>query len=339
MNSKQRMLMVNQNKETDRIAYAPTILEHSAKLINKTPSEVAVDADLLAEAQIKAYQVYEPDIVTVGIDIYNIEAEALGCKIQFFKENNISIPGVLTHPFNNFNCPKFTFSLDKGRISTILKASENIYRRIGNEVNISVGISGPFSIAMELVGYENFVVKRFEEDNQKRIQNIIENILEFQKRFCDEILKRNVGITIFESWAAPPLITTEIYNEYVKPYEKELIKYIKSKNVSSVPLVIGGNTTKIIDDIIGTGTTMIIADYCVNVSDYVQKAKNSNLILRGNIDPKLIKKGPIDKIIQNADKILDEIGGYKKFILGTGVIPYDTPEENILALKKHLEDV
>ncbi len=48
--------------------------------ISRKPSEVAYNAELLYQAMIEEFSVYQTDILTVGLDVYNIEAEAIGCK-------------------------------------------------------------------------------------------------------------------------------------------------------------------------------------------------------------------------------------------------------------------
>ena len=82
INSKERLQAVNYKKEVDRIPFMPTIFEHNARIINKTPSEVALQVNLLAGSHIKAYGLYGHDAVTVGIDVYNIEAEGR-CRIVY----------------------------------------------------------------------------------------------------------------------------------------------------------------------------------------------------------------------------------------------------------------
>ena len=334
MNSKQRIAAINRGDRVDRLPFLPTIFEHSARLIGRTPSETALDEDLLVEAQMKAYSIYGHDAVTVGVDVYNIEAEALGCKIKYHEDN--SIPGVISHPFERqCDFESITFSLNKGRIKKILNAAEKINRRIGNEVNVGVGISGPFSVSVELTGYENIMMDCIDAD--VKVHKMLETVLEFQKRYCDEIIKRGLGVSIFESWATLPLVSPSIYKEYVMPYEKELIHHIKGKNTAAVPLVIGGDTTPIVDNIMETGTTLLVADYKADIGMFTEKASKKNLLVRGNIDPKLVQKGSREEIIVCVKNILDRVRGYDRFVLGTGVIPYDTPVENVLAIREYLE--
>ncbi len=331
------MAAVARGEKADRIPFMPTVFEHSAALIGKTPSETATDRKLLEEAQVRAYETYGHDVVTVGIDVYNIEAEALGCCIRYHEDN--SIPGVSSHPLEeSLDASGIVFSPGKGRISLILDAAEAVSCRIGNEVAVGVGICGPFSVAVELAGYGRIIMECL--DGGKRAHRLLERVLEFQREYCREIAARGLGITVFESWATPPLLSPEVYREFVATYERELINYIKKDlRMASAPLVIGGDTTPIVDDIIGTGTTLLVADYKVDPRAYARKARENNLMLRCNIDPKLVEKGPASDILAAAEKLVAAADGYEKFVLGTGVIPYGTPPENLLAIKRFLVSI
>ena len=44
------------------------------KVFSRKPSEVACNAELLYQAIIEEFSVYQPDILAVGLDVYNIEA-------------------------------------------------------------------------------------------------------------------------------------------------------------------------------------------------------------------------------------------------------------------------
>jgi hypothetical protein len=60
----------------DRRPFIPAIHEHGATLPGKGPSEVSRDASLMAEAALAGCRTYGHGLVTVGMDIYNTEAEA-----------------------------------------------------------------------------------------------------------------------------------------------------------------------------------------------------------------------------------------------------------------------
>jgi hypothetical protein len=95
----QRMNAVRAGQVVDRWPWVPSVYEHGARLLEKSPGEVSRSAALMAEAALCAYRTYAHDVVSVGIDIYNIEAEAFGCAIS--DGAGKSIPGVTSHPLGS----------------------------------------------------------------------------------------------------------------------------------------------------------------------------------------------------------------------------------------------
>lgn len=72
-----------------RILFAPTVYEHAARVIEKTPSETAQSEELLVCGQLAAHKIYRQDIISVGLDIYNVEAEALGAQVSYYSDDRL----------------------------------------------------------------------------------------------------------------------------------------------------------------------------------------------------------------------------------------------------------
>ncbi|MDR1190467.1 MAG: hypothetical protein LBK60_02235 [Verrucomicrobiales bacterium] len=51
----------------------PTVLEHAAAFLQKSPWEVSRDAGLLREAHTRAHDAYGHSPVTCGIDVYHTD--------------------------------------------------------------------------------------------------------------------------------------------------------------------------------------------------------------------------------------------------------------------------
>ena len=65
-----------------RIPFTPVVYEHAARFVGRTPWEVSRDAELLFEGHRRAYLEYHQQVIAVGIDIYNVEAEAYGARVE-----------------------------------------------------------------------------------------------------------------------------------------------------------------------------------------------------------------------------------------------------------------
>ena len=51
------------------IKWEPAIYEHKAALIGCRPAELAYSAELLTEAVLREYEIYQSDYITVGLDL------------------------------------------------------------------------------------------------------------------------------------------------------------------------------------------------------------------------------------------------------------------------------
>ena len=80
--------------KADRVPFVPAVYEQKAFLIGDTPSRVSRDADLFYRAMMTECETYQADALVVGMDVYNLEAEALGAKVTFYEGDDTSIPGI-----------------------------------------------------------------------------------------------------------------------------------------------------------------------------------------------------------------------------------------------------
>lgn len=338
MNSRQLMETVLKMEKGDRIPFCPAIYEHKGFLIGKTPSEICRSSELLVEGLEAEYERYSPDFLTVGIDVYNVEAEALGCKIVYF-DDSPDVPGVEEYPI------KTASDIDKlaipdpttdGRMPLYLDAAREIQKRMGDQVIVRGALTGPFSLASELVGAENFIVLTMQ--NPQYTVRLMEFTARVAAEFGKAFIALGVDPIIFDSRAMPPLCSPEIFQEIVsKVYKRILIPELKKAGARNIPLIIGGDTTPILDAIIDTGATQILCDFEGDIDLFKEKAIEHSLPMRVNVDPRLLHLGPIQKIQDFTMNILNKCWDHPGFMLGTGVAAYDCPPEHIDAVHECLE--
>ncbi len=338
MTPRERLAAMARGEAMDRVPFMPTLLEHAALLTGQVPSRCATDAGRLEEAHVAAYRTYRHDLVTVGIDIYDIEAEALGCGVRF--QDDGSVPGIVHRPFQAMvpdDDPPLDadFSPDRGRIGLVLAAASGVLARIGREVPVSVPVCGPFSLAVELCGFDGMVDRCLEAP--RRALDLLERLLSHQEAYVSAIRSRGLDVTVFESWAAPPLLSPDLYEAFAVPFETRLVRRIRSEGGTTAPLVIGGNTTAILDGILSTGTTLLVADGGADPGLFARKAAAAGCTLRGNLDPRLMETGPIPILLDRVDALLSQVGPIPRFVLGSGVVSFRTPGEHLLAVRQHLE--
>ena len=139
--------------------FLPAIYEHKAWFIGSTPSAISRDADLLTRALLAEYEAIGPDALAIGVDVYNLEAEAAGCRVTFYEGDDTSIPGIkpghhLIHVGDDLSQAPVPNPLRDGRMPVNLAAARAVRRAVGDDFWLRGAISGPFSLAISLVGAE-----------------------------------------------------------------------------------------------------------------------------------------------------------------------------------------
>src|SRR5262245_21151024 len=94
MTPRERLERVFSCLPADRPPFVPAVYEQKAFLINDTPSRVSRDAELFYRAMMTEYESYQSDALVVGMDVYNVEAEALGSRVTYYEGDDTSIPGI-----------------------------------------------------------------------------------------------------------------------------------------------------------------------------------------------------------------------------------------------------
>ncbi|MBN1623222.1 MAG: uroporphyrinogen decarboxylase family protein [Clostridia bacterium] len=333
MTGKELFAVMAKGEIPKEIPFIPTIFEHSARVIGKTPSEIAQDEDLIVESQLACYEIYRHDLISIGVDIYNLEYEALGAKV-FFPENEElpSISETMISTPGDIDKLRVPDPEKDGRMPMFLNAVQRVNEKVGNEVIVNGTVVGPFTLAAIMRGFENFVMDLVMEPD------FAYKLMEFANKvslaFAESFIKRGVGLSINESWIAPPLLSPAFYAENVVGYEKELIQSIKKLGQKNVALISGGNTTEIVDDMITTGTSLLLADSECDRHYYKKVCAKNNILMRASIASKIVEDGNEVKMREAADEVIKDCRDYSGFIFGCGIVSYDTKPENVVKLKR-----
>ncbi|KLU60664.1 uroporphyrinogen decarboxylase [Peptococcaceae bacterium CEB3] len=335
---KERMERVFAGLRPDRIPFVPTIYEHAAALLGKTPSDLARNEELLVDGQLAAYERYRHDLVVVGLDIYNVEAEALGCQVDFYTSTDI--PGVVKHVLAEDSGKLLKLTPPDPEVSArmplIIGAAMKVREKIGTEVNVGGAMVGPFTLAAMLRGFEQFIFDLVLEPD------FAGSLLDFTTavgiRFGGALVREGLGAAINESWIAQPLLSPDLYREFVLPRHKKLIEEIKDQGPGFVSLISGGDTTAIADDLVRTGSAILMADYNTDQLLFKQKAQEARVVLRASLDSKLMELGTEEQIEEQALRVLRTCAPGGRFIMGCGVVSYQTDPARILRLKKVVQE-
>jgi uroporphyrinogen decarboxylase len=317
--------------------FLPALYEHKAWFIGSTPTAISRDPDLLTCGLLAEYEAIRPDALTIGIDIYNLEAEAAGCRVTFYEGDNSSIPGIksgdhIIHVGDDLAGARIPNPRTDGRMPVNLAAARNVRHALGDGVWLRGAISGPFSLACSLVGADEVFMACLEEPDW--VRTLLDYAGRIAREFARGYLDAGAEIVVFDSQASPDLLSPRMYEDLVLPITSDLIAWARTQGVRDVPLIIGGNTTSIAGALARTGANNLLCDFSADFDAWSAVARSEHRALRRNISPRLIATAAPDKIYDVTRDELRRGRDLPGFIMGTGVIPFGTPTEKVLAVRE-----
>ena len=325
-------------KPADRVPFCPAVYEHKAALIGETPSRMSRDAGLFEKAIVREIEVYQPDMVVVGCDVYNVEAEAAGCKVRLYDSNDVpSVCETVIAPGDSISGLKVPDPEKDGRMPVNLETGERIQRHFGRERIIRGALSAPFSLASELAGPEPLLLALM--DQPEWVSKLLAFSASVIKAYGKAFVERGLGVILFDSHASPPLVSPALYRKIILPPTAGVIRYFRSDlGVPLVPYIMGGDTGLLLDSILETGTNNILCDFKSDLGYFVNYLEDKPVLLRANLDPYFLLTTPPDQIKARVRKVLAVGRRHSGFMLGTGILPYDMPPEKIIAVREALAE-
>jgi len=334
MNAIERLNNTLLGLATDHIPFVPTIYEHGAALIGVTPSQAARSARLMAEAQLEAYRLYQHDFLVVGMDIYDIEAEALGCSILY--PDNRETPSVRSHILSDHPERLSTLTVPDpntaGRMPLLLEAGSRVREQVGQEVDIGLAMVGPFTLATLLRGYENLMMDLIDEPDYAA--ELLSFTTAVELAFGQAAAAAGFQVSINESWIAQPLMSPVMYRETVFPLHRSLIEGIRASGAVNASIVSGGDTTQIAHDLYETGSSIIMADGGLDLNVYMTACRNHKSALRACVPSRLLEQSSDSDIESAARSILDRFPDRSRLILGCGIVSRDTLPDRVRLLAR-----
>jgi uroporphyrinogen-III decarboxylase len=306
-----------------------SVYEHAARFISRTPWETSRDGDLMFAAHKAAYETYRHGPVIVGIDIYNLEAEAYGGVVA--EPNGNGIPAIVDHPCSSLADIRELTRFDparSGRLPMVVDVARGLKDALP-DADVRVPLSGPFSIAGNLVGLNALLmgVVMEPEDARESLDWLVDGQLEFARAVSDA----GVGVAFFESAAAPPLLSPDLFRTVELPPLKRALRGVAELTGRPAPCIIGGDTAPIVDAMLETGTNFLI---CPSETDrtafLIAVASHPDVAVRINIDPGIYTHGTRDEIAAAVDEVVSLAASRPNVLLGTGAIPLEAPVENVL---------
>lgn len=338
MTGRERIERLLAGQPADRVPFCPAVYEHKAALIGTTPSRLARDPALLERAILREAELYRADLLVVGCDVYNVEAEAAGCGVRFSDSNDV--PSIVTRalaPGDDLSRFRLPDPEKDGRMPVFLEAGRRVAGVLGREIVVRGALSAPYSLAAELVGAERLLLALI--DDPGWVARLLDRAAGIVMAYGRAFHERGLGVILFDSHAAPPLVPPRIYEEIVLPPTASAISFFRRDlGMPLVPYIMGGDTWRLLDLILATGANNILCDFKADLASFVDRLSGKPALLRANIDPRFLLAASSDEIRTRTREFLAVGRRHPGFLLGTGILPYDIDPAKVVAVRDFLDE-
>jgi uroporphyrinogen decarboxylase len=328
MTPKERLAAVLNGKPYDRIPCSLNVGGHAAKLLGYNLSEYARSADMQVTAIVAAYREYGVESVGPHANLLGV----LGLKYAFPENSTPYVVEPLVKEYSDLDTLEVPDFRKAAKMQVFWETLERLTTGIGDEVPVSIGMSGPFSAAAHLRGIQDFLRDLYR--NPEFAHKLLRFVLDCTASFVREAGTFGVKFGIFNPTASGSLISPQQYRSFSFPYEKELVGVMKEAGDSHPMLHICGNTTKIWKDMAETGAGILSLDNIIDL-EAAKNAVGDRVTIMGNVRPtETMLLGTPQDVGENVQECISQAADSPKgymMALGCG-LPLNTPAENIHAL-------
>ena len=314
--------------------------DHSARLAGVPTERFFTDADTFVRVQLLVTEFYGFDSPSNFWDVYNIEAEALGQRVVYH-------PGGIPDADRTRPLIGGPSDLDRltppdpytsGRMPWVLQINKK-YLEMAGKLERAY-FTAPFSLAVNIRGYENLVADMFERPQ------FAHRLFKF---LCDDVLgpyiealRKEVDIPDLlmdgrDAWASPPMISLDMMDEYVVAYTERL------RNHAGGNLITRGNwgDAKSRDPerffsqkcLCSPGSLSVLDPdlYEVGPERVNAYARQHNVSVAAGVDATLLKDGPIEAIVERIKRYIDKMARSGRCMIHLNQIAAETPPEHVHA--------
>ena len=332
MNSLERVKTVLSGGIPDRVPVCLINFICACKLAGFTVEETFQDPKKFSYAHINANKKFGHDMIHLQNGVVGL-AQSLGCKIEYY---DTKCPEVVERPYKNYQDFLDNYSgFEPGiLLNTLIEGTRLVVEKLGSSVFIRADSEiGPFALAGTIFGFENFLLDLTDKNKNDQIRRVLNLCSEVIIALGKEIKKMGAHLTgIGDPLAGPDIISPEMYTDMCFGYHKKIFDELKKSGINSY-LHCCGNSTDIVDKMVETGAIALELDYKID-GEKCRKVTLGKCTLIGNLDPSgVMCLGTPELVEKKALEAIKMFGQKGWYIIGPGCdLPYETPEENIIAL-------
>ena len=333
MNSYTRVMNRLQGKPVDRIPNMSIVMMFAAKELGVTYSQCCSDHRLLADAAILCHERYGIDMVCAISDSLR-EAEGFGTKVIFPEDGVPYAAQMRLQDIGDIDSLKVIDPSCGRRMNDTLEAVRRMREKVQNDVSVVGWIEGAMAECCDLMDMQEVFINLLDEP--EAMEQLVEICTQQGIAFAKAQIEAGAHIMGIGD-AATSLLGPTLYEKFVLPYQKRMIREIHDMGVP-VKLHICGNITPVMHLIAQTGADIVDCDFMVDM-ERAADILPDNTCICGNFNPVEIMLQGTTEDVKAAVGQCKQLSRRNNNIIAPGCeVPVDTPRENMLALLEALKE-
>ena len=326
--------------EGDAVPILAQINEHVVRLCGGDMREAYTDAAKFVEMNMAIFEYYRLDMPCFYYDIYNIEAEALGQRLNWESDRMPDIDRqnpLIREPsdLDRLRPPGFKKS---GRMPFVLEVMRRCYD-LG--LPVRVRFCSPFSLAVNVRGIENLLLDILTNPPfAHRLLTFLtdEVLIPWVQAQREATGQPRVAGNGADAAGSPPIVTVEILEEFVMPYVARMNEKIGNvtsmgywgysylykhpekfyKMLGLMASVSPGALMCLDPDVARTGP-----------EPYAEYAREKKMSLMLGLDTLLLQDGPLPKIVERCRRYVTAGARAERLVMFLNDVSVHTPPRNI----------
>jgi [methyl-Co(III) methanol-specific corrinoid protein]:coenzyme M methyltransferase len=297
-------------------------------------AEIHTDAEKMARAAASTSQLFGFECAVAPFDM-GVEAEALGCTINYYTQSSQDIlyPTISKKLGTNVEELKVEIPPDletRGRVPLVLDAIRKLKAEVGNTVAVGAWVLGPFTLTGQIVELDNLLKMSFKKTA------VVSALLDQLTGLLIQLAKlyRAAGadyITVREMGATSDVLSPRMFKALILPPLQKIFAALEPPRV----LHICGTTSSIFELMAEAGAEAISIDQKNDAADAVKRVGDKVLVF-GNLDPYgVLVTGTPELIREKVKGVLD--AGIDAVWPGCDIWP-SVPQENMQALMSTVKE-
>jgi MtaA/CmuA family methyltransferase len=332
MNAKQRTLTTIAGSTPDMVPCIPQAHVWALYNYGSSADECMWDGAKYADIQIQAQRDFGWDGVFVATDSCAL-AQSLGLEVLYTDMGAAPGPVGILESLDDVHKLEL---LDPAttRLKHWIDATRKLVAEIGDEVAIFARAdAGPFSLAAQLRGMENFLLEVGEGKYPEEIHALLSFCTEYALSFAQALLEAGAPIvTIGDALASGSLISPATFQRYALPYQQEMARRIHAMG-GLFSIHVCGRTTRAFPMLVSTGADVLEFDALTDFDVALNEARARTCLL-GNVPvSEVLTLGTPEDVHEEVRWRMEKVKPGAGYILSSGcALSSNAPAENLHAL-------